>query len=188
MTEIVSKNPIKGKIIKSIYEEEWGKNEESLSDKEYVECVEDILQNRLFQSINQYLQHGCTTTLTHCLHVSYLSYRICKRYGLDYVSAARGGLLHDFYLYDWHTYAKETGQHFHGFFHPRIALNNAIQTFQLNEVEKDIILKHMWPLTIIPPKTWEGFVVMYVDKHCGLIETIMRFKKKQTILTNSFSK
>ena len=44
------------KIIKSIYEEEWGKNEESLSDKEYVECVEDILQNRLFQSMNQYLQ------------------------------------------------------------------------------------------------------------------------------------
>ena len=40
MTEIVSKNPIKGKIIKSIYEEEWGKNEESLSDKEYVECVD----------------------------------------------------------------------------------------------------------------------------------------------------
>ena len=62
MTEIVSKNPIKGKIIKSIYEEEWGKNEESLSDKEYVECVEDILQNRLFQSMNQYLHGGMDPT------------------------------------------------------------------------------------------------------------------------------
>ena len=36
----------------------------------------------------------------------------------------------------------------------------------------------MWPLTVIPPKTMEGYVVMYVDKYCGFLETVNRIKKK----------
>ena len=58
------------------------------------------------------------------------------------------------------------------------ALNNADKYFKLNDVERDIILKHMWPLTVIPPKTMEGYVVMYVDKYCGFLETVNRIKKK----------
>ena len=40
------------------------------------------------------------------------------------------------------------------------ALNNAQREFELTEKEKDIILKHMWPLTVIPPRSWEGMTVM----------------------------
>lgn len=168
-------------IIDSLRDEEWLKNEECLDDIEYMECVHDILTNKAFQSMNNFIQHGTTTTLTHCLHVSYLSFHICKRYGLDYRSAARGGLLHDLYLYDWHTHAKETGEHFHGFYHPRKALINALKEFKLNKVEQDIILKHMWPITIIPPKTLEGYVVMYADKHYGFLETVFRFRRRKAV-------
>ena len=31
-------------------------------------------------------------------------------------------------------------------------------------MEKDIILKHMWPLTIIPPRYLESFIVSIIDK------------------------
>lgn len=155
---------------KSLGEEEWLRDEECLNDAEYMECIEHIIEHELVQSMKKYCQHGATTTLTHCVHVSYLSFRICKKVGLDYKAAARAGLLHDFFLYDWHTHCKETKERLHGFYHPRKALNNAKREFNLTEKEKDIILKHMWPLTVIPPKSWEGMVVMYADKVCTVKE------------------
>lgn len=165
-------------IIRKLNTEEWLTGKECLNDKRYMECVYDIMDNEKFQEMDKYIQHGTTTTLEHCISVSYISYKICKYYNFDYISAARGGLLHDLFLYDWHTHSKETGEHFHGFTHPRTALNNADKYFELNDVERDIILKHMWPLTVIPPKTMEGYVVMYVDKYCGFLETVNRIKKK----------
>lgn len=165
-------------IIRKLNTEKWLTGKECLNDKRYMECVYDIMDNEKFQEMDKYIQHGTTTTLEHCISVSYISYKICKYYNFDYISAARGGLLHDLFLYDWHTHSKNTGEHFHGFTHPRTALNNADKYFELNDVERDIILKHMWPLTVIPPKTMEGYVVMYVDKYCGFLETVNRIKKK----------
>ncbi len=40
------------------------------------------------------------TTLDHSLFVAYWSYRAARTLGLDEAAAARGGLLHDLYLYD----------------------------------------------------------------------------------------
>ena len=81
-------------------------------------------------------------------------------------------------LANWHTHCKETGNHFHGFTHPVVALHNANKYYNLNNLEKDIIVKHMWPLTIVPPKYMEGYVVMYADKYCGFVETASRVKAK----------
>lgn len=170
---------LKGEILKSLMEEDWLQEEACMADIEYLRCVHDLLRHEAVLSMGNYMQHGCTTTLTHCLHVSYLSYKICKKCGLDACSAARAGLLHDLYLYDWHTYAKKTGKHFHGFTHPAAALKNASRMFELNATERDIIIKHMWPLTIIPPKTWEGYVVMLADKQCGFVETVLRFRNRK---------
>lgn len=178
---------MKYEIICSLKDKKWLKDGDYLKDKRYLECVYDILNSQPFAKMNEFIQHGKTTTLEHCLSVSYVSYKICKNYNLDYISAARAGLLHDLFLYDWHTHCKETGNHFHGFTHPRVALYNASKYYKLNGIEKDIILKHMWPLTVIPPKTMEGFVVMYVDKYCGFVETVNRFKGK-FVFTNQYIK
>ena len=43
-------------------------------------------------------------------------------------------------------------------------------TFCLNVIEKDIIEKHMWPLTIRLPKYKESFIVSFVDKYCSTAE------------------
>lgn len=154
----------------SLGEEEWLRDKVCLDNEEYLSCVEELLEHPLVQSMKKFCQHGSTTTLTHCIHVSYLSYQICRKLGLDYRAAARAGLLHDFFLYDWHTHCKETKERLHGFYHPRRALNNAQREFELTEKEKDIILKHMWPLTVIPPRSWEGMTVMYADKVCTIKE------------------
>lgn len=129
---------------------------EYLMDPGYMECVADILDHPVFQSMDQYIQHGTTTCKCHCIQVSYLAYKLCKRFGGNWRSAARAGLLHDLFLYDWHTHARETGDHFHGFTHPRTAMENAKQYFELTDEEKDTILRHMWPLTPVPAVNKSG--------------------------------
>ncbi len=146
----------------------------SYNDEEYKIYIQELIQNESVLSMKKYIQHSNVSCLHHCLYVSYASYRICKRLGFDYRSAARGGLLHDFFLYDWHISKSHKG--LHGFNHPYLALQNANKYFQINEIEKDIILKHMWPLTIKLPKYKEAFIVSLVDKLCSCME-ILRFNK-----------
>lgn len=143
-------------------------------DAAYIAEVEDILHNDAFCSMRDYIQHGTTSCLAHCIAVSYLSYKTCQKYGLDARAAARGGLLHDMFLYDWHCHAAQTGDRFHGLTHPLKALENAEQEFELTECEREIILKHMWPLTISPPRRKEAYVVLYHDKVCSVKETLGR--------------
>jgi uncharacterized protein len=140
------------------------------SDDEYKKIVSDLINNPVVKSMEQYMQHGNVSCLEHSIYVSYNSYLICKRLGLNYRAAARGGLLHDFFLYDWHTSKPQNG--LHGFIHPFIALENANKYFELSDMEKDIIEKHMWPLTLKLPKYKESFIVSFVDKYYAFMESI----------------
>jgi uncharacterized protein len=144
------------------------KPERNFSTCEYLGHVRDLIAHRAVVSMTHYSQHGHTTCLEHSLRVSYTSYKICKRLGLDARSAARGGLLHDFFLYDWHE--KNSHRGLHGFTHPKAALKNAEHYFDLNERERDIIASHMWPLTPRLPKYREAYVVLMADKYCALLE------------------
>ncbi|MDD2370454.1 MAG: HD family phosphohydrolase [Firmicutes bacterium] len=141
------------------------------SEEEYEECISDLINHKEVGSMRKFMQHGDTTTLEHSLNVSYYSYRVCKILGLDYRAAARGGLLHDFFLYDWHEGKDYKG--LHGIHHPRIALKNAEKHFDLNKKEKDIIKKHMWPLTIKLPRFKESFVVLMMDNYCSIGEVMV---------------
>ena len=58
----------------------------------------------------------------------------------------------------------------HAFFHPSAALENARRVFELSEVECDIIRKHMFPLTPVPPRYREGWLVVLADKVCSVYE------------------
>ena len=84
----------------------------------------------------------------------------------------RGALLHDYFLYDWHDKNRANYQKLHGFYHPGIALRNAEKEYRLSPREKDIIKKHMWPLTIVPPRCREAWIVTTADKYCSLLETL----------------
>ena len=50
-------------------------------------------------------------------------------------------------------------------------MENAKQYFELTEEEKDAILRHMWPLTPVPPSTRAGYAVTFADKMCCVEET-----------------
>lgn len=154
---------------------EWIKSKLSLkpdssNEREYEKCIKDLIQHEMVVSMKNFIQHGDINCLEHSLYVSYSSYLICRQLGLDYRSAARGGLLHDFFLYDWHIAKPYRG--LHGFIHPTVALKNANRHFNLNDMEKDIIRKHMWPLTMRLPRYKETIVVLLVDKYCATMEIV----------------
>lgn len=156
-------------------------------EKEYYETVQDILDHEEFQKLKDYFHHN--SSIYHHVHdVAYLSYRISKYLKLDYRSTARGALLHDFFLYDWrnHDVPDLPREKFHGLEHPRIALANAKKHFSLNDIEEDIIKKHMWPLTITPPKYRESYIVSFADKYLSSKEFISEYKKR--IQQNSVKK
>lgn len=94
--------------------------------------------------MKKYPQHGKTNCYKHCLRVAYCNYCLCKMFHLDARSAARAGMIHDLFLYDWHTHAAQTGERFHGLKHPEKAYRNAKKYFPLNQIEVDIIRTHMW--------------------------------------------
>ena len=138
--------------------------------KEYYDCVKDIIEDPIVLEMKNYIHHGDTTCYQHCVNVSYYNYRVCKALKLDAKSAARAGLLHDLFLYDWHKHRPESFQQLHGFTHPMSAWMNAKKFFKLNSKEDDIIIKHMWPLTFTLPLFKESYVISLVDKYCGILE------------------
>lgn len=121
----------------------------------------------------RYYQHGVTTIFQYSINVACVSCKIAEKYHLDvdYYALIRGALLHDYFLYDWHV--KDRSHRFHGFTHPRRALENADKEFQLTETERNMIYCHMFPLTPIPPSTQEAWIVCVADKICALSETMM---------------
>ncbi len=148
-------------------------------DLEYVGLIEDLLNHPKVMKMDRFIQHGDTTTLAHSLQVSYMAYSYCKKRGKSPVSAARAGLLHDFFLYDWHGGVSGKKRFIHGFLHGSIAKNNAKKYFLLNREEEDAIQSHMWPLTVIPPKSSLGWLIQYCDKYCTVKEVIKGFLKKE---------
>lgn len=145
---------------------------------EFKEIIKDIAHNPNVTALKERIQHKSKSRYYHCLCVSYYTYYLCKKLGLNYVSAARGAMLHDFYYYDWRDKKVEGQKKLHAFRHPRIALNNAEELFELNNIEKDIIIKHMWPLTVILPSYKESYIVTLVDKYCATNEILKNFKQK----------
>ena len=123
----------------------------------------------------KFIQHGDVTVFAHVNSVALAAVRMAdalERVGIrvDRSSLIRGALLHDYFLYDWHV--PDPSHRLHGFTHPFTALKNAEADFDLTPREKNIIVRHMFPLVPIPPACREAWLVSIADKYCALRETI----------------
>lgn len=146
-------------------------------DTEFQAIVGELIANETVQKMKNYRQHYETSCFDHCYMAAYYCYLICKKYHLDYKSATRAAMLHDLFLYDWRVRQPDR-KGFHAFTHGKTACENACKLFDLTEKEKDIIIKHMWPVTISFPKSIEGFILTFVDKYCALSESVDIFKSR----------
>ena len=150
-----------------------------ISQKEYDEfrnIVKEIVKNDKFKKMREIKQHRFTNCYNHSINVATKCFIFAKKRNIkiDVPSLVRGALLHDFYLYDWREdKLKHKG---HLYEHPQVSFENATKEFgDLNEIEKDIILSHMWPINLFKfPKYKESFLVCFSDKICAAKEIFLK--------------
>ncbi|MCI5639620.1 MAG: HD domain-containing protein [Lachnospiraceae bacterium] len=151
------------------------KKKADLSEENYA-LLEDTIrelcaQGRLLEE-KKAMQHGYTSVYQHSVHVAYTSLLYAQNLScsIDKRSLVRGALMHEYFLYDWHE--KNGGHRLHGFRHAGFALRNANRDYKLSRKEKNIIGRHMFPLTVIPPRYLEAWIVCVADKYCAVMETM----------------
>ena len=160
------------------------KNIHSNMDKKYqltefFEIIKDIISNDTVRQMKNFRQHCNTSCYQHCMQVAYYTYIACKKMRLDYVSATRAAMVHDLFLYDWRKkYRNVDLPGLHAFVHPKIALKNASKLFDCDDLEKDVISKHMWPVTFGFPKYMESYIVTIMDKYSACLETYYYIRNK----------
>ena len=136
----------------------------------------DIINTNKFNELKKESHHGLTR-YTHVMRVSKYTYKISKKLKMDYVSATRAALLHDYFTSeDVKDYTEMQKLNIHS----NIAFNNAIKEFNLNEKEENAIKSHMFPLGKTLPKYKESFVLSTVDKVVSTYEQY-KFKWKNAI-------
>ena len=139
------------------------KRNERLSAKDrklLKETLKELNRQGRLQEEKLAKQHGSTSVYQHSINVAYLSLWLAGRLPLrtDRRALVRGALLHDYFLYDWHK--KDDGHRWHGFRHGKTAARNA---------------KRDYRLTVLPPKSKEGWMVCLADKWCAAEETVRPF-------------
>lgn len=151
--------------------------------EEYAELVQDLLESPEVLRLDWCSHHYGVSRMRHSINVSYYSFVICKKLGLDYRAVARAGLLHDLFHYECRE--KRFGMFRHAAIHPKLALRNAERLTKLSAMEKDIIAKHMWLCGTAIPKYRESYVVSLVDKYSAVYEALYGVLKKLRALCSA---
>ena len=140
------------------------------NEREYWDCVSELLADGAVQAMRLLPQHRAgVSCFDHSVLVSRISWRICRALGLDERAAARGGLLHDLYLYD----PRSLPSWRQCFAHPVAAARNAAALEgALSPKEENCILAHMWPLSVRAPHSREAAAVCLADKLCSVAEVL----------------
>ena len=134
--------------------------------------VEDILLNDEFNKLKLYSHHGITRH-EHCLRVAYYSYLVTKFFHLKYIDTTRAALLHDFFTDEVSEFwALKRYRN-----HPKYALENSKKYFEINSFQENIILRHMFPVTFIPPKYIESWIVDIVDDVSAVYDKLYSIKR-----------
>lgn len=138
--------------------------------------VMQVLGQARVRDMQAFTQHGDTSCLLHCVAVAYYSHRVAVFAGVSCRFASRNccaarcctiiscmtGTIRT-----RRTTCMDSGI-------PGFALRNAEKDFELTRVERNIIARHMFPLTPKPPTCREAVLVSLVDKACSLYETMGR--------------
>lgn len=141
-------------------------------DQEFIDIIKPIIDHPEFQKRKDFLHHESQSVYDHSVNVSYIVFKKAKKKrNIDIKSAVIGAILHDFYYKPWQN-CKEKKPFFkkHGFIHAREALENSKKIFPelMNPIIENCILRHMFPLNIIPPAYKESWMVTFADKKDSL--------------------
>lgn len=152
-------------------------NKRILQDEEYMNIISEYYSNSEVQKLKD-IPHHDSNRLNHSLKVSYYSYKLFKRLGFNYKSAAKAGILHDLFYKRTTDYIKIRDKIAIYNNHPLISLENAKKITNLTELEEDMIISHMWPLSTRIPKCKESLLFGTVDACISTKEFLSKFGYK----------
>ena len=150
----------------------------TLEQEKFDELSKDLLNNEDVLKMQDFIQHGKVTTYSHCVDVAKTALHLNNllKLNADEKTIIEAGLLHDFYLYDWHdSSVKVPLFKMHGFTHARKASENAKVIINTDDKVCKAICSHMWPLTLRDiPLSKEAWLLCIADKICATKETVFR--------------
>ena len=144
--------------------------------KSFDSIANEIIYSDKYQSLKGENHHGLSR-YDHSIRVAKNTYRLSKRMKMDYISATRGALLHDYFTNEEYRNTKGMKKYS---MHPVIALNNAIREYDLNPIEENVIVSHMFPMGKVKPNCKESWLVTSVDKGVAIYECA-RYKAKEAL-------
>ena len=149
--------------------------------KIYYDIYSEFYDVNKYRELKSMIHHG-NNRLDHINRVAKMSFYVSKCLNLYYVSCTRGAMMHDFFTTDdlkrdskYKDFLNE---------HPLIALSNSTKYFELNDIEKDIILSHMYPVVKGKPKYKESQVVCVTDKLVSVYE-FFKYQLKTSVFISS---
>lgn len=145
---------------------------------EFNNIIKDIVTNEEFMKLQNEVHHS-TTRFNHSLRVAYEVYNKLKDNNENYIDTTRAALLHDFFFDD--DLSSSQNDRLNN--HPLIALENAKKYFDINELQENIILSHMYPLSYCLPRFKESWIVSLMDKKVTILE-FKRFGFKKSYNNN----
>jgi uncharacterized protein len=140
-----------------------------LNEDERNEClsyIKSLASDPRIIKLKKIKQHHCSNRYTHCVRVAYSCYKFAIKSSIKYNmhDLLLGAILHDYFSYDWRD--KDKANHkapLHN--HPKEALAEAKKDFEISPLVEDIIVHHMWPITLFHiPRSKEAFLVSWIDK------------------------
>lgn len=134
--------------------------------KKFDTIAKEFLGNEKFMRIQNERHHGITR-YEHSMRVARNVYKLSKKLNLDYISATRAAIVHDFFVNEEFGINRGLIQ---GVVHPDIALANAKGEFKINEIEANAIEAHMFPLSTCLPNSKEAWCLTAVDKAVAIYE------------------
>jgi len=148
----------------------------------FEDILRDYLSDEKVQKMKEFSQHGTVTTYHHCYAVALMALWINRRWklGAREEILLPGALMHDMFLYDWHTIGKRNPHH--AVNHATLAGRNAVRYLKVSDEVHDVIYCHMWPVNITRvPKNREGWIVCMADKWVSLRETVTMRKGMRSL-------
>lgn len=146
------------------------------------ECIDALNEKTEFKKLRNYRHHNNTSTYHHSIGVAYFSVWLmrCFKIKCDTKTMIYGALLHDYYLYNHN----ENETPFHWFRHPKISVENAKRDWEINKIQENIIKRHMFPLTLVPPRYRESVIVSVADKLCAVYEFFTTNPYKEYVIVH----
>lgn len=128
---------------------------------------EDVVNSDIFKEAMKQTHHNRTTVGNHSANVAVTSLRMCRKVGRfihpDERRLVLAAFSHDLGIVG--RQEKYSGNLETYFRHPKDSAKIAMDLLPgMNKKFYRSISRHMFPLTIIPPTSWEGIIISIADK------------------------